>query len=185
MGIIRYPLSGRKGIIEVSLYKEYADTSFRNLDAKHYFEAVVVCSIGLDVLLNTLPDRLLALSSEELTNAQKGILEEIEKSKITSGNIIQKLKRENILDRRLVRALESLNEIRNTIIHPFQSGQIKSETVTPSSTNEQSAKKVFRLFCHVIDLAAGRSPYRERKDLDEYIRWRQKNRALHFPVLHK
>lgn len=180
MAVIRYPLSGGKGIVEVSLYKEYADASFRNLEANRYFETVIACSIGLDVLLNTVPDRMLALSSDQLNAAQKSTLEDIEISQLTSGRIIQKLKHASILDRRLVRALECLNEERNKIIHPLQRGQMKSETITPSSASEQYANKIFRLFCHVIELAAGRSPRKEAKELEQYIQWRRKIRAPHF-----
>ena len=185
MSVIRYPLSGRKEFVDISLYKDYADTSYRNLEAKRYFETVVVCSIGLDVLLNTIPDRIITFSVEQVDGNQKSTLERIERSRFTSGKLIQKFKRANILDRRLVRALERLDEERNKIMHPFQGGQMKSETVWPSSTSEEYARKVFRLFCHVIDLAAGRSPYKEKKELDQYIKWRRQVRAAHFAKSHK
>jgi hypothetical protein len=97
MAVVRYPLSGRKGMVEVSLYKDYADISFRNLEAKRYFETIIACSIGLDVLLNTLPDRMLTLSSEQLDSAQVVTLKKIEDGQLTSGSIIQKLKQASIL----------------------------------------------------------------------------------------
>ncbi len=180
MAVIRYPLSGSKGIVEVSLYRDYADAAFHNLESKRYFDTVVVCSIGLDVLLNTIPDRILTLSARQLNGAQKSTLERIEKGQLTSGSIIKKLKLAGVLHRRLVRALERLNDERNKIIHPYQCGHMKSETVGPSSTTEEYARKLFRLFCHVIDLAAGRSPYKEKKELDQYVAWRQRVRAAHF-----
>jgi hypothetical protein len=51
MGTIRHPLSGGREFREVSLYKAYADNARQNLENGHFFEAILVCSVGFDVLL--------------------------------------------------------------------------------------------------------------------------------------
>jgi len=68
MAVIRYPLSGGRGLKEVSLYRDYAFKAWENLQEEHFFEAILVCSVGLNVLLNALPDRLLLFSSSKLDN---------------------------------------------------------------------------------------------------------------------
>lgn len=166
---------------EVSFYREYADRALENLNADRYFETIVICSIGLDVILNTLPDRLRLFSSDRLKDYQKEVLSKIQQSQVTAGVIISKLSSAGFLDRRLIRALERLNRKRNKIIHPLQASKMKPGKITPSSVDKASAEKTLRLFFHVIDLAAGRSPRKEKKQLRQYIQWRKKISGKHFP----
>jgi hypothetical protein len=71
MAIIRFPLSPGSGWQEVSIYRDYADRARLNLVEDRYFETIVICCIGLDVLLNALPDRLVLFSADKLTDCQK------------------------------------------------------------------------------------------------------------------
>ena len=101
---------------EVSLYADYADQARRDLDEDRFFETIAVCSIGLDVLLNTLPDRLLLFSSNSLDNCQKRTLTEICGGKFTAGVILKRLDTAAVLDRRLLRALDNLSKARNKVL---------------------------------------------------------------------
>ena len=180
MAVIRHPLSGGKGFKEVSLYKDYADKARKNLKEEHFFEAILVCSIGLDVLLNTLPDRLLLFSSSKLNDCQKRILEEIEKREFTAGAVLKRLGTACVLDRRLLLALNGLNADRNKIFHPFQGRKVKPGAIVPSSAAEDAAHKFYRKFCHVIDLVGGRSPRSAERGLNQYVADRERTRRRRF-----
>lgn len=174
MTVIRQPLSGGRGMEEVSLYADYADQARRDLDEGRFFETIAVCLIGLDVLLNTLPDRLLLFSSNKLDECQKRMLGETCGGTFTAGVILNRLDTAAVLDRRLLRALDDLSKARNKVFHPFQEGKLKSGAVYPSSATKERAESFFRKFCHVIDIAGGRSPRRQKKQLARYIMERQK-----------
>jgi len=180
MAIIRYPLSGGKGFKEISLYKDYADRAWRDLTEEKFFETILVCSVGLDVLLNTLPDRLLTFSLPKLNDCQKRILEDIEKRELTAGTILKQLDTACVLDKRLLRSLNGLNGARNKILHPFQRGKLKDGTIFPSGATKEAAENFYRKLCHVIDLAGGRSPRAEEKELNQYVLSRKKERKKHF-----
>ena len=180
MGVIKKPLSPGGGWREVSLYRTYIDLAKENLDKGSYFEAVAICCIGLDVLLNALPDRILLFSLSKLDDCQKRILEEIEDRTLTAGALLKQLETACVLDRRFLRALNGLNADRNKIFHPFQRRKLKSGAILPSSATKDAADKFYRKFCHVIDLAAGRSPLREERELNRYIEERKRTLKKHF-----
>jgi hypothetical protein len=173
---IRHPLSGGKEFREVSLYKAYADTARQNLKDGNFFEAILVCSVGLDVLLNALPDRLLLFSSSKLDDCQKRILQNIEKRELTAGRILKQLELACVLDNRLLRAMKALNAERNKIFHPVQKKQLKQGAILPSLATKSDASKFYRKFCHVIDVAGGKSPHSEKRDLNQYAA--ERNRKL-------
>lgn len=181
MAVIRHPLSPSKGWKDVSLYKDYADKARENLQGKHFFETALVCCVGLDVLLNALPDRLLAFRSSDLDDCQKRILEGIETREFTAGRIIKQLETACVLDRRLLRALKELNADRNKIFHPFQARKLKHGVIIPSSATQDAASKFYRKFCHVINLAGGSSPRTEERELNQYIAERRRTFRKHFP----
>ena len=180
MGVIKRPLSPGSGWREVSLYRAYADLAKENLDKGSYFESVVICCIGLDVLLNALPDRILLFSISKLNDCQKHILEEIEDRALTAGALLKQLETACVLDRRLLRALNGLNADRNRIFHPFQGRKLKSGAIVPSSATKDAADKFYRKFCYVIDLAAGRSPRSEERELNRYTEERKRTFKKHF-----
>jgi hypothetical protein len=180
MAVINRPLSLGKGWQDVSIYKDYADLARMNLSDSHYFETIVICCIGIDVLLNTLPDRLLVFSSKKLTDCQKEVLRSIESNHLTAGAIIGKLEMACILHGRLLRALRELNEKRNKVFHPFQKGKRKFKGVFPSQATKADAEGFYRKFCHVIDLAGGRSPRSDERELNRYVEERKRNREKHF-----
>lgn len=175
MSAIRYPLSGGKGFREVSLYKAYVDNARQNLADGHFFEAILVCSVGLDVLLNTLPDRLLLFSSSKLDDCQKKILDDIEQRELTAGAILKQREIACVLDKRLLRALKALNAERNKVFHPLQAKKLKKGAILPSSAAKDASSKFYRKFCHVINLAGGRSPRSEERDLNQYVAERNRN----------
>src|SRR5437016_1929525 len=114
---IRRPLSPGGGWIEVSLYRAYADLARENLTAGRYFEAIVISSVGYDVLVNTLPDRIRLHHFDKLTSEQQKVIGDIEAGdKLTAGMILSKLKNANILHWRLDRALKQFNQERNAVI---------------------------------------------------------------------
>ena len=153
MAIIRRPLSPGSGWQDVSFYRSYADSALENISEDRHFEAAVVCCIGLDVLLSTMPDRLLQFSSSKLDLCQIEILREIQKQNLTAGGVLSKLRLACVLDKKLSQALDQLNQARNRVIHPIKDGSVKGGAITPPIGNKAAAAKIYRLFCHVIDLA--------------------------------
>jgi hypothetical protein len=128
---IHRPLSPAGGWIEVSLYRAYAELAREHLTAGRYFDAIVVSSVGYDVLVNSLPDRIRLHHYEKLTPGQQKIIRDIEAGdKLTAGTIIEKLKTANILHWRLDRALRQFNQERNNVIHPIK----KQERVDPNGS---------------------------------------------------
>lgn len=183
MAIIRHPLSGHKTLEEVSLYRAYADLAYSNLREDRYFEAIVVCCIGLDVLLNTMLDRLLLFSSSKLDSCQKEILQSMQDQKdpLTAGGIIRLLRMACVLPKRLLGGLERLNQERNKVIHPITGKRLKRDAITPPIAEKRDADKFYRLFCYVIDLAGGQSPRKAERRLLQYVKernlWRKARTA--------
>ena len=169
---IRKPPSPGYGWSEVSLYRSYADLARENINAWRYFEAIVVCCVGFDVLVNALPDRIRLHHNDKLTPEQQAALGLIEaKDILTAGGILTSLRKATILNWRLDRALQQFNQKRNNVIHPIErqdkanpDGSIsnflalKSGATAPYKTTREEAESYFRYFCHVIDLSGGESP---------------------------
>lgn len=183
MAIIRHPLSGGKGIEEVSLYRAYCDLARENLQEKRHFEAILVCGVGLDVLLNTLPLRLLEFSNSRLGACQKEILRSIQNQTLTAGALIAEFQKACILEARLVRALQRLNAERNRVVHPIKRGRLKEGSITPPIASASDGQRFYRLFCHVIDTAGGQSSRKVEKRVLAYVRQRNLDRKKHFPPL--
>ena len=174
---IRRPLSPGGGWIEVSLYRKYADLAREHLTAGHYFETIIVSSVGYDVLVNTLPDRIRLHHYDKLTSQQQKVIGNIEKgARLTAGTILKKLKDANVLHWRLDHALRQFNEERNMVIHPIEIQEktapdgstsyvlsLKPRAVVPHQATEEDANKYFRYFCHIIDLSGGESPRKNEK----------------------
>jgi len=183
MGIIRRPLTGNRYWKEVSFYRAYADLARVNLIEERNFESVLVCCIGLDVLLNTIVDRLVNGGYAGLNSHQKQILQGLQSTSTTAGIILQKFRQSHVLDFRLLNAFDNLNRERNKIIHPILKGKIKNNAITPPTVNKAIADRIYRLFCHVIDITGGRSPRSEERELNQYIDSRRKTLRKHFPKL--
>jgi hypothetical protein len=174
---IRRPLSPGYGWLEVSLYRSYADLARENISAGRYFEAIVVCCVGFDVLVNTLPDRIRLHHNDKLTATQQTALENIEeKDQLTAGAILGRLRDASILHWRLDRALKQFNQKRNEVIHPLERQEranpdgstsyflaLKSGATAPHKATREGAEEYFRYFCHVIDLSGGESPRKRRE----------------------
>ncbi len=174
---IRRPLSPGGGWIEVSLYRAYADLARENLTAGRYFEAILVCSVGYDVLVNTLPDRILIHHSQNLTADQQSAIKGIERKKLlTAGDILNKLRKASILYWRLDRAFTQFNQMRNKVVHPIErketqnpngsgsfSLSLKRGAVLPYKSTKEDAERYFRYFCHIIDLCGGESPSKHER----------------------
>jgi hypothetical protein len=109
MPVIHRPLTGHKDWRELSFYRAYADLALHNIDENRRFEAIVVCCVGLDVLLNTIVDRLLRVSSHRLDNSQTKLLQAIQNKRLTGGAILNQFQRAGVLDKRLLAALIRLN----------------------------------------------------------------------------
>jgi hypothetical protein len=181
MGIILQPLTGNRYWKEVSFYRAYADLARDNLINGRNFEAVIVCCIGLDVLINTIVDRLLHGEHPGLSPEQKQILQELQRRSIMSGIILQKFQEGRVLHKRLLVAFHKLNSERNKVIHPIRKGKLKDDVITPHTVSTATADRFYRLFCHVMDLAGGRSPRSEERELNQYIASRRKMYRDHFP----
>ena len=175
MAVIRYPLSGGKEFREESMYSCYADAARVCLEEEKFFEATLVCCVGLDVILNSLPDRLICFSCSNLEEPQIRKLENNERP-LTGGGIIRRLERARVLDSKLLRALNVLNVCRNRVIHPFQNGKLKDKVILPDSATLDDAENFARWFDHVIDLAGGRSPRSKKRALDRYVDQRNRIR---------
>ena len=174
MGIIRRPLTGNRYWKEISLYRAYADLARENLIEGRKFESVLVCCISLDVLLNTIVDRLLNAGPAGLDRHQNHALQGIQNKSTMAGIILQKFQDAHVLDKRLLDAFNKLNRERNKIIHPIRKGKVKTDAITPPTVSKSTAERFYRLFCHVMDLAGGRSPRSEEKALNQYIEWRRR-----------
>ena len=185
MTFIRRPLSPGSGWQDISLYRAYADLSRENINEGRYFEGVVIACIGFDVLLNTMPDRLLVFNSSRLNASQRATLEMVQKTPLTAGKILSCFRNARVLDRRLQRSLEKLNRERNEVAHPFTGRslakrRLKKSAVTPDRIDKSVARRFYRPFCHVIDLAGGRSPRSEERELNQYIAERRRTFRKHF-----
>lgn len=195
---IRRPLSPGGGWIEVSLYRAYADLAHEHLTAGRYFDAIVVSSVGYDVLVNTLPDRIRLHHHDQLTPEQQKVIGDIETGdRQTAGTILNKLKDANILYWRLDRALKQFNQERNTVIHPIERQErvdpngsafyvlgLKKGAVVPYKATKEDAERYFRYFCHIIDLSGGESPRKNEKasraypSLSEQLRQMKEEKRL-------
>jgi hypothetical protein len=174
---IRRPLSPGRGWTEVSLYRAYADIAQEHLINKCYFEAIVICSVGFDVLVNALPDRIRVHHYDTLTPQQQQAIGRIEASdRLTAGGVLKKLTEADILHWRLDRVLTGFNRERNNVIHPIEkqtrvdpagntsySLSLKPGAIIPHTATEEDAKRYYRYFCHIIDLSGGESPRQAEK----------------------
>lgn len=174
---IRRPLSPAGNWVEVSLFRDYAELARQHLNAQRHFEAVIVCAVGYDVLVNLLPDRISLHHDNKLTPEQRKVIGNIAgNNRLTAGGILKELKKADILHRRLDHALCQFNEKRNTVIHPIKKQQkeypsgtkcwalsLKAGAVIPQRTKKEDAELYFRCFCHIIDLSGGESPLRDEK----------------------
>ncbi len=110
---IRRPLSPGGDWIEVSLYRAYADLAHEHLTAGRYFDAIVVSSVGYDVLVNTLPDRIRVHHYKKLTPDQQKAIRDIEAGeRLTAGRVLAEMKNASILHWRLDRALRTKGDVR-------------------------------------------------------------------------
>jgi hypothetical protein len=195
---IRRPLSPGGGWIEVSLYRAYADLACEHLTAGRFFDAIVVSSLGYDVLVNTLPDRIRLHHYDKLSPKQQIVIGNIEAGdRQTAGTILNKLKDADILHWRLDRALKQFNQKRNTVIHPIERQEkidpngstyyvlsLKPGALVPHKVTKEDAEMFFRYFCHIIDLSGGGSPQRDEKashvypSLSEQLRQIKEKRRL-------
>ncbi len=193
---IRRPLSPGGGWIEVSLYRAYADLAREHLTAGRYFDTIVVSSVGYDVLVNTLPDRIRLHHYDKLTPKQQKVIGDIEAGdKLTAGMILNKLKDANILHWRLDRALRQFNQERNKVIHPIETQEkadpngstsyflsLKPGAIVPYKATKEDADRYFRYFCHITDLSGGESPRKNEKmrrtypSISELLRQRKEKR---------
>lgn len=180
MATIRRPLSRSKGWKEISLYRAYSDKAHEAFSNGGYFEAIAVCGTALDVFLNTIALRLLEL--HKLDACQRQVLKTIQEEQLTAGAIIKRLSLACVLNARLLRALDLLNQQRNKVIHPMKAGSLKSGAITPTNVDKQEAAKILRLYDHVIDMAGGRSPRSEERALRQYISWRRELTRKKFPT---
>ncbi len=81
---------------------------------------------------------------------------------------------ECILEHRLIKALKELNKSRNALVHPFAKGKLKRNAIVPGrGENSDRASRVYRLLCHIIDIAGGKSPLKNERELASYIRERR------------
>jgi hypothetical protein len=190
--LIRRPLSTGYGWYNVSLYRSYADLARENIRAGRYFEAIVVCCVGFDVLVNTLPDRIRLYHNDKLTPEQQTALGLIEASDIlTAGGILTRLRKAVILHWRLDRALQQFNQKRNEVIHPLERQEranpdggisyflaLKSGVTVPYKATSEEAESYYRYFCHIIDLSGGESPRKNDRypTLADLLRKRREKR---------
>ena len=179
---IRRPLSPGAGWIEVSLYRAYAELAREHIADQRYFEAIVVCCLGYDVLVNTLPDRIRVHHYEKLTTDQQKVVGDLEKGeRLTAGMILKRLRKANILHWRLDRALSQFNQKRNSVVHPIERQEkiepngstshflsLKQDAVFPYKAAKENANRYFRQFCHIIDLSGGESPLKNEKASRRY-----------------
>ena len=195
---IRRPLSPGGGWIEVSLYRAYADLAREHLTAGRYFDAIVVSSVGYDVLVNTLADRIRLHYYDKLTPEQQKVIVDIEAGdRQTAGTILIKLKNADILHWRLDRALRQFNQERNVVVHPIERQEkvdpngsiyyvlsLKQGALIPHKATKEDGERYFRYFCHIIDLSGGESPRKNEKanraypSLSEHIRQVKEKRRL-------
>ena len=161
----------------MDLYSEYAKFVRLNLKEDRYLEAIAITGVCLDVLLNHMVDGLLTHYGGSLCEDQKETVQNLQKGRHTAGGMIHSLEKASILDRRLVKALSGLNDIRNRLIHPFQDGKTKADAILPTTPGQKDvAGRTERLLCHVIDLAGGSSPRRQERDHTRYMRERHRMR---------
>ena len=190
---IRRPLSPGYGWLEVSLYRSYADLARENISAGRYFEAIVVCCVGFDVLVNTLPDCIRLHYNNKLTAKQQTAMENIEENDhpLTAGAILGRLRDAAILHWRLDRALKQFNQKRNEVIHSLERQEranpdgsisyflaLKSGAMAPHKATREEAEEYCRYFCHVIDLSGGESPRKNDRypTLSDLLRKRREKR---------
>lgn len=172
MGTIRRPMAVGPWV-HLDIYAEYAKLVKVNLEAGRSFEAMAVSVICLDVLLTHMIDGLLVHHTQKLTRQQIAALEHLERGRYTSGQIIKQLKEHRILDQRLIRALDRMNDLRNALVHPFERGHLKPAAIVPEvHASGEQALDVYRLLCHIIDVAGGQSPRKEQRRHDSYMRER-------------
>lgn len=177
MSIYR-PLSiGGNWTYDAQLLTAYADSAFKRVAARHYFDAVLICCVGYDVLVNILLDRLSWLHFDKLTPEQQKVIEDIKAcGGGPAGKILCRLRKTGILNSRLDKALGEFNQERNKVIHPIKirketdsSGRssyvpsVKPGAVFPRKATKEHAERYFRRFCCIIDLSGGESPRKKAK----------------------
>lgn len=165
------------GWVRVDIYAEYAKRVETNIEARRYFEAMAVAVICLDVLLNHMIDGLLLHHTERLDPQQVAALKRLEGGRFTAGQVIAQFKEHRMLDGRLIRALDKMNDFRNALVHPFEKGHFKPGAIVPEvQASREQASDVYRLLCHIIDVAGGQSPRKEQRAFGSYMRERHQER---------
>lgn len=171
------PLSPGGGWTEKSLYNIYADLARENLTAGRYFDSIVVSSVGYDVLMDVLLDRMRLHDHKLTTPERREAMRKIETHMgLSAGEILRALKTNDILPSRLFRALELFNKARNKVIHPIRRPRrrhsngsthhvlsLKADAVIPRKAKKEEAEWYYRYFCHIIDLSGGESPRRSER----------------------
>jgi hypothetical protein len=118
---IRRPLSPGKGWDEISLYTNYAELAQQHLIAERYFETILICCAGFEVLTNSLPGRIRLYHFDYLTPDQQEVIERAEQNNnLTAGQLVGILSDDKIIHDRLARALANFNHERNNVIHPLE-----------------------------------------------------------------
>jgi len=174
MPTIRFPMSPGGGWCLVSLYSSYAKCVRQNLNDEKPFEAIALSCLCLDVLLHHMLDGLETHHKGKLDAKQIASIRSLQQGKPTSGEVISGLAAAGILDRRLLRALTRLNEVRNLLVHPVQGTGLKPGAIVPvehaTAQHMEYARNVYRLLCHVIDLAGGESPLKSERYQGSFTR---------------
>jgi hypothetical protein len=188
MPVIQFPMSPGGGWCLVALYSDYAKRVRQNLNDEKPFEAVALSCLCLDVLLHHMLDGLNTHHKTKLDAKQVASVRRLQQGRRTSGEVIASLSAAGIFDRRLLRALKRLNEVRNLLVHPVQGERLKPGAIVPigraTGEHKEYARSVYRLLCHLIDLAGGSSPRRDDRYQGSFTRalkqWQQqKGRAGH------
>lgn len=169
MTAIRSPMSAGGGWRLISLYSNYLNLVRQNFEENRAFEAITISCICLDVLLHQMVDGLETNHKAQLEPDQIECIRGIKARALTAGQIIKVLDESKVLDQRLLKALNKLNEIRNLLVHPTKGDGLKDDAIIPLAGHYKTehieyARKVYRLLCHIVDVAGGSSP---RKD-DRY-----------------
>lgn len=113
------PLQPFNGVIYVGNYETFQTRANENLKEGRYYEAVAICCIALEILLNDIFYQLVMEANEKgLANAD---LDELKKFWVdyTAGTKIKKFKEHNFISPKLNILFRRMNRMRNNVIHPL------------------------------------------------------------------
>lgn len=160
----------------VGEYDQYLERAHSNLEEKRYFEAVSLCCICLEVLVNDFVyiqnyktvDDYLRSHPEDLELPLKQLLKKVKDNCPTDdfiyiegigekslGSILGLIKKKKLLNKKMLKELKDLNNMRNGVIHPKGKEIGLRKNILPNTCTESDADNFLNKLSDLIEQLGG------------------------------